>query len=450
MYITRPDGFSPLLGDDDGGRLLTLDRKPSNDFRSCLATASVIFARGDYKFVSGEVADETLWLLGPEAIETYDSIEPHEPSEQSVAFPDGGYYVMRDGWSSSSNYLLFDCGPHGSLSYGHAHADVLSFEMAAQGRTLLVDPGTCTYTGSKEIRDWFRGSTAHNTMTVDDASSSIPDGPFSWGRVTDCRCAKWVTRSRVDYVEGHYPSPPASAIHARSILFLKQDYWIMRDRIRSRPGRRADVWFHFDSDTQPLLQADDKTAMIVETDNRQGLNICCFGKSGHWRREDGWVSHCYGEKVSSRVYAFSVVTTGNDELISFLLPQSIGTVLTRVSAVESIGGQAFEVTHEKGLDVVMIRRDEQRPVEMKLIASDFAWTWVRFSNGEPALPSEIVLLNGSNLELSGRKILCLEQPIEYLRAIRQGTRFLVESEAGESQFDLPVADWERAFSIRGF
>ena len=38
---------------------------------------------------------------------------------------------------------------------GHAHADALAIELAACGRTLLVDPGTFTYTGEKELRDWF-------------------------------------------------------------------------------------------------------------------------------------------------------------------------------------------------------------------------------------------------------------------------------------------------------
>jgi len=34
MYITRPDGTTPLFGDDDGGRLVMLDDRLPNDFRS--------------------------------------------------------------------------------------------------------------------------------------------------------------------------------------------------------------------------------------------------------------------------------------------------------------------------------------------------------------------------------------------------------------------------------
>src|SRR5262249_34139101 len=153
---------------DDGGRLMKIDDRHSNDFRSTLATGAILFHRPTYKFVAGDVNEETLWLLGPPGLAEWDQLKASEPQVQSVGFTTGGYYVMRDGWTSQSNYALFDCGPHGVDNCGHAHADALSFELAANGRTLLVDPGTYTYTGSRELRDWFRSSEAHNTLTIDD------------------------------------------------------------------------------------------------------------------------------------------------------------------------------------------------------------------------------------------------------------------------------------------
>ena len=33
------------------------------------------------------------------------------PPHESVAYPIGGFYVMRDGWESSANFLMLDCGP---------------------------------------------------------------------------------------------------------------------------------------------------------------------------------------------------------------------------------------------------------------------------------------------------------------------------------------------------
>ncbi len=258
MYITRPDGTTPFFGDDDGGKLLKFEKREPSDFRAALSNGAALFTRPDYKFVAGDAAEETLWLLGPDGLAAFDSLVSQEPAKNSMAFPDGGYYVMRDGWRRDSNYLLFDCGPHGTINCGHAHADALSFQLAAQGRTLLIDPGTFTYTGSQKLRDWFRSSAAHNTLTIAGEPSSIPEGPFSWRTIAKSECRDWISRARFDFVEGSHDgysrlSPPAS--HSRSILFLKGDYWVVRDRVKSDGALQADLWFHFETGATPLIKA---------------------------------------------------------------------------------------------------------------------------------------------------------------------------------------------------
>ena len=451
MYITRPDGTTPLYGDDDGGRVARLDQVAANDFRPVLATGAVLFGRPDYRFVAAKAAEETLWLLGLPGLESFDAIEPREPSKTSVAFESGGYYVMRDGWSPQANYLFFDCGPHGALSYGHAHADALSFEVAVNGRTLLIDPGTYTYTGSKEMRDWFRSSAAHNTLTVDKESSSLVDGAFSWQRVAKCKSAKWMSNERLDYVKGScegFPRLPQTTIHTRSILFLKNHYWIVKDQVQTGAGHRADIWFHFDRSAKPLIEtAANKSPFITESDNPNSAIIFAFGLDGRWRREEGWVSHCYGEKAPGRVYAFSIPTSGQNEIVTFVLPQRTGVAKQSVAETEAIGGKAFEVTHVNGLDVVMIRNETGGPrVEMKRLASDFDWTWVSFSSEEKTLPTEIVLLGGTSLEFEGRQVFQAAERIEYLRATLVGDQFRVETNRGVLDAGWPVADFAAALS----
>lgn len=335
MYITRPDGTTPFFGDDDGGRLAMLDARAPNDFRAPLATGAVLFSRGDYKFVAGSAGEELLWLLGVEGLSQYDSIAAHVPEKLSQGFPEGGYFVMRDGWTPESNYLLFDCGPHGSLNCGHAHADSLSFELAAHGRTLLVDPGTCTYTGSQELRDWFRSSQAHNTVTLDGRSSSVPDGPFTWKTIAQCRLLEWITAERFDFV-----SAEQSGL-TRSILFLKGGYWIVRDMLKSPGERSAGIYFHFDSTTNPHLEN--------EAVRESGFSLQSYG-NGLWSEENQWVSHCYGQKEPAKVFRFSALLRDGDSVYSFLLPGELS-----VKRIPMDNGDGFEVFAGNTRDLVIIR-----------------------------------------------------------------------------------------------
>src|SRR5262249_9899493 len=190
MWITRPDGRSSLIGDDDGGRLIRLGERAANDFRDTLATGAALYGRSDWKWVAGAAAVETLWLLGPHGLAAYDRLPSAPPRELVMAFKDGGYFFIRDGWERESSYVIFDCGPHGALiGGGHAHADGLSFEFSAVGVTWLVDPGTYVYAADQRARDGFRTTAAHNTVTVDGEPQSLPGGPFSWRSGADGQLA---------------------------------------------------------------------------------------------------------------------------------------------------------------------------------------------------------------------------------------------------------------------
>ncbi|HEY8187910.1 MAG TPA: heparinase II/III family protein [Pyrinomonadaceae bacterium] len=468
MYITRPDGTTPLFGDDDGGRLLSFDARPANDFRATLSTGAVMFGRGDYKFVAGEFAEETLWLLGPKSARVFDSIKAEEPSLQSKDFPDGGYYVMRDGWHRKANYLLFDCGPHGTSNCGHAHADALAIELTVNGQPTLVDPGTYTYTGSKEARDLFRSSSSHNVLTVDSESSSLPAGPFSWKTIARCEPLSWINQRRFDFVAGRhngYERLANPATHTRSILFLKGDYWLMRDRLSGNGAHDLDLQFHFAAGVDPQIKPGNPAISegeAVEVSGKQArLQVVTFGQKGHWGREEGWVSHCYGLREAARVCTYSTqatadrrATEGNgNELISLLLP-SPGGILSKfeVRELEAIGGLAFEIVKDEHSDLVMIRDPHVDRVETVRMVSDSDWTWARFlkvrsdSRDEVGELLELLVLGGQRLELNGKEILKSAKRVDYLVASRTGDRFQVETSEGRLNLSFPIWNLEQLFA----
>ena len=72
----------------------------------------------------------------------------------------------------------------GRLGYlsiaAHGHADALSFTLSAGGEELLIDPGTFAYHTQKQWRDYFRGTSAHNTVRIDGQDQSVGAGNFLW------------------------------------------------------------------------------------------------------------------------------------------------------------------------------------------------------------------------------------------------------------------------------
>ena len=449
MYITRPDGTTPLFGDDDGGRLVMLDERAPDDFRSTLATGAALLKRGDYKYVAEDASEETFWLLGCEGLEAFDELPAEKPRDESRAFKDGGYFVMRDGWTKESNYLLVDCGPHGALNCGHAHADALAFDLASAGRTLLVDPGTYTYTGSAEIRDLLRSSTAHNTLTVDNESSSVPDtSPFHWRQIAESRLHDWLSHARFDYFSGShdgYRRLPSPALHARSILFIKGNYFIMRDRVRTDGAHRYELRFHFSPEAVPrICEEGDGVVVRERAEGKSGLELHTFG--GEWAVEDGWVSPCYGQRVAAPVLSLLARAEGAHEFITFMIPHAAAMLSEAVVREHTAtGGRLFEVRQKDFCDNLALGDGDL--VEGERFHSDFVWSWVRFSN-EDARVEEVLLIGGSKFFLNGRAVFESKTRASYVLARRVEGELLLERDGHEER--VPLEDGETESNVYSF
>ena len=71
-------------------------------------------------------------------------------------------------WRHGQDMLLFDAGPAATDRLpAHAHCDLLGMEASVGARRLFVDGGVYDY-GDTEMRRYCRGTSAHNTIQVDD------------------------------------------------------------------------------------------------------------------------------------------------------------------------------------------------------------------------------------------------------------------------------------------
>ena len=443
MYITRPDGTTPLIGDDDGGRYLPLSEARATDFRSVLANGAILFGRGDYKFVAKEISEEMLWLFGVEGINSFENLSAVAPEKTSVSFPAGGYYIMRDGWTATDNYLLIDGGNMGALAGGHSHADSLMIDCAAGGRTFLTDAGTYTYHKSAELRNYFRSTIAHNTLSINDKNSSEPGGKFNWQTMAKTRVNSWIAEDRFDFFEGSHDGyerfPHSPAVHQRSILFLKNDYWIVRDFVATAGANDYQLNFHFDSDAKLQIEAAANGGSCVGEmpEKKAGLRLFTFGDNGGWQRAEGWISSCYGNRVNAPFLRFTANGIGAQEFFTFILPVDSQMTAPEVFETEVGGGRAFVVEYRDYRDL-LIFGDGARIVRTEFFDTDFRFFWARLSTDE-SLPEEFVMTHGSKFNLDGREIINFSQKLAFAAARRLGSRLNVRT--SETIFSLSLSQY---------
>lgn len=226
LYVLKPNGRMPQIGDNDNGRLHVLGKRDVLDLTYLLTFATLSFGDPKYKIEEFGFAPEALWVFGPEAYEKWKKLPGRSVEElESKAFPDGGIYVMRH----KKDYMVVSCGPNGQGGIGgHAHNDKLSFELCVDGEDVIVDPGTYVYTADAELRNRFRSSSYHNAIAnaEHNAFSRSAMGLFRLENRNKCSLKKWMCGGTEDVFEGEHSGfvlglRRVQTLHRRSILYNK-------------------------------------------------------------------------------------------------------------------------------------------------------------------------------------------------------------------------------------
>jgi hypothetical protein len=236
-------GPAPSFGDDDGGRLFDPSRNRTQHLLDPLSTGATLYGRPDFKAVAGGLREETLWLLGPGSAGEFDRLPKVTPACVSRAFPGTGTYVL----ASNGLRLAMDAGPLGSARGGHGHADILSVCVAADGSDWIVDQGTFTYTGSREGRDQFRGTRAHNTLAVDGQDQADKIDPFAWGRFPQVTVERWLRGETFDLLQvSHdgYLRLASPVLHRRLVFFVKDRFWLIVDLAEGQGHHQLEIQWH--------------------------------------------------------------------------------------------------------------------------------------------------------------------------------------------------------------
>ena len=294
LFVTRPDGCVPQIGDNDDGRLLILSGYPDwarHDHRYLLALGAVLFGRGDFKAAADDCAEELYWLLGRDGVEAFDSLTPDPTPLGSRAFPEGGLYVMRSG--DGRDYALVRAGSPAQAPMGHAHSDALSLELWVDGQPVFVDPGTYCYTSDLGARDRFRSTAAHNTVMIDgkEVGGNSLNEPFRREPGPDVHVFEWEPKGDEARLVAQYDDG-GEVTYRRTVRYLaKSREWRIEDRLS---GSSHGVWYwHLapGRETPPAtvtasFQVAQKS-VVAEVSPRYGVSVpaTVWELSGSWADE---------------------------------------------------------------------------------------------------------------------------------------------------------------------
>ena len=339
MYLTRPDGTIPLLGDDDGGRALALCRRTYRSFNDALCVGAALFLRPDFKHQSKTFFEEALWLLGEEAWETYRGLKSEPPEGTHVFCPRAGYAIQRSGWGPFDYHLVFDFGGLGMSTGGHAHADALSVVLFGQGQELLTDPGTFVYNGAPEWRSYFRSTRAHNTITVDGRDQAEAGGTFRWKTrmsSTGNRNLEVIESAQprkfmplcIEAEHDGYTRLPEGVTHRRRLVYIPPEYWILVDDLRGSGRHDFEFNFHFAPKVEISALAHDGANLVLEA---SGLKLGMFASAPlRMERMEGCVSRGYGHKASAQILRASLSCSTPAAAMTFLASSPRPPVLRRI------------------------------------------------------------------------------------------------------------------------
>jgi asparagine synthase (glutamine-hydrolysing) len=291
------DGRLPNYGANDGSLPGILSTCDFSDFRPLLQTLSVVL-RGERLYQPGPWDEMPLWLVGPGVLDL--PIRP--PTRTSVSFALTGYHLLRG--ADESSFCTFRCG---SLRDRFSQIDMLHLDVWWRGLNVLTDGGSYLYNGPDVWHEHFMRTGSHNTIELDGRDQMLHFRRFKtlyWTRASLRRFEDHQGWALVDGEHYGYRRHPGGCVHRRAVLMLKDDMWVVVDRIDGDGDH--DVRLQWLCGAFPFI-ADEanggiglqtpKGIFTVRVFDEQARGVRATVVAGSEQPPRGWLSIHYGDKV---------------------------------------------------------------------------------------------------------------------------------------------------------
>jgi len=301
--VSPENGVPPQVGDADDGFVARFDPFwPESPYEEMTAVIDLL-SKKEVTFTTQKV----FWYNAVKQEELPSmKLDSHWRREYPELYPKGGYCILGD----RNTHIVFDGGALGYLGIAaHGHADALSFCLAIDGDWWLIDPGTYAYHSEKKWRDYFRGTSAHNTIKINDEDQSTISGAFMWSQKANAKighCKEGGDNQSITATHDGYKA--GGVLHERELKFNKQQREILiRDVLDCTTEVKAEIFFHFppevsleydkNNDYWVAKHENSSAQLVFILDNLWKVKIV----KGQQTPILGWYSPALEEKVPTNV-----------------------------------------------------------------------------------------------------------------------------------------------------
>ncbi len=243
--------------------------------------------------------------------------------KSSIGFEDAGIFVMSEQRNTDDElFVVADAGPLGFLSIAaHGHADALSFTMSYGGIPFFIDPGTYVYHTDFKWRKYFRGTSAHNTITVEGLDQSEQAGAFLWTDKAETFVEKWDSKNNILEARHDGYKKRLDVIHHRKFE-LNESGLSITDKLTGNQVSSAEQRFHLHPDCE--LKEIPNGYLIQNKEKKLQIELPhdWMSRVAVGEQNAGWYSPSFNKKVESPTI---IVTKQNIEL-----PVKIKTIIKTI------------------------------------------------------------------------------------------------------------------------
>jgi hypothetical protein len=184
--------------------------------------------------------------------------------------------------------------------------------LSAGGRELLIDPGTYAYHTQRLWRDYFKGTSAHNTVRIDRLDQSVSGGNFLWIKHAQAQVIalertplleRWVA-SHDGYTRLKHP-----VTHRREILFEKEASRVqVTDELLGSGSHEVEIFWHFAE--QCVVEKEGEAVRATHGDVALSMSVpdglrCDIRRGVEKPEPAGWISRSFDTKQPTTTVVMS-------------------------------------------------------------------------------------------------------------------------------------------------